>query len=67
MSYTANDFSYSGDSKEQNSSGEEIDEVQLPAKKDNNLKQCMTSSSDLGLSVDTKLRSVQVHQGNKKL
>ena len=33
MPSTANDFSYSGDSKEQESSGEEIDEIQLPAKK----------------------------------
>ena len=31
---TTNDSSYSGDSKEQKSSGEEIDEVQLPARKD---------------------------------
>ena len=65
MSSTANEFSYSGDSKEQKSSGEEIDEVQLPAKKDDNLEQCTTSSSDLGLSVNTILRSV--YQGNKKL
>ena len=34
MPSTANDFRYSGDSKEQESSGEEIDEVQLPAKKE---------------------------------
>ena len=27
--YTANDFSYSGDSKEQEGSGEDIDEIQL--------------------------------------
>ena len=33
MSSTANDFSYCGDFKEQKSSGEEIDEVQLPATK----------------------------------
>ena len=33
MPSTANDFSYSGDSKEQEGSGEEIDEIQLPAKK----------------------------------
>ena len=34
MPSTANDFSYSGDSKEQEGSGEEIDEIQLPAKKE---------------------------------
>ena len=34
MPSTANDFSYSDDSKEQESSGEETDEVQLPAKKE---------------------------------
>ena len=37
MPYTVNDFSYSGDSKEQESSGDEIDEVQLPAKREQHI------------------------------
>ena len=34
MPSTANDFSYNGDSKEQEGSGEEIDEIQLSAMKE---------------------------------